>query len=285
MFLQEPGETQFDWRFRLFAIPVRVHPLFWLVSVILGFSAVTQNPGPTGFLYLAMWVACVFVSILAHELGHIFAGQMFGSDGHIVLYSFGGLAIRSSDVSTHWRRIFISFAGPLAGFCLFAIVAMSGCLYSWELVVNVMRSVVGLDWFRDDWPLWLEKLVFDLFWINLFWGLINLLPIWPLDGGQISQQLFQKYSASNGVRRCLILSIVTAAFFAVNGLMGEIQKKPFVPFLPQGDWYQAVFFAILAFMSWQLLQQPSAAGGRLRMEDERYERAPWEQDADWWKRG
>jgi stage IV sporulation protein FB len=148
-----------------------------------------------------------------------------------------------------------------------------------------LRSVVGLDWFRRDWPHWLERLFQDLFWINLFWGLVNLLPIWPLDGGQISRELFLKYARSNAVRSSLILSIVTSGIFAINALIGWVRGEGLIPYLPQGDGFQVLFFAVFAVMGWQLLQQTSSSGGSYRMEDERYERAPWERDADWWKRG
>ena len=86
--LFEPERTQFDLNWRMFGIPVRVHPWFWLMGVILGWSAVER-----GVQYLVLWIVCVFVSILVHEFGHVFMGLVFGSRGHIVLYSFGGLAV------------------------------------------------------------------------------------------------------------------------------------------------------------------------------------------------
>src|SRR5207302_5403914 len=61
--------------------------------------------------YLLIWIACTFVSILIHELGHVFMGRLFGSHGHIVLYSFGGLAIGSSALRSRWQRIAVYFAG------------------------------------------------------------------------------------------------------------------------------------------------------------------------------
>src|SRR3954464_14267452 len=89
--LLEPQETPYDLRFRLFGIPVRVHPLFWLFSAILGWNWIEE-----GVAYVLLWVACVFISVMIHELGHIFMGLVFGSPGYIVLYSFGGLAVGSN---------------------------------------------------------------------------------------------------------------------------------------------------------------------------------------------
>jgi hypothetical protein len=94
----------------MFGIPIRVHPMFWLMSVILGYSTIQD-----GFEYLIIWVACVFVSILIHELGHVIMGRFFGADGHIVLYSFGGLAIGSNSLSSRGQRIAVSFAGRGSG--------------------------------------------------------------------------------------------------------------------------------------------------------------------------
>src|SRR5207253_5715528 len=138
-------------------IDVRVHPMFWLVSLIMGWSAVDL-----GFAYLLVWVACVFVSVLIHELGHVFAGKLFGSHGHIVLYTFGGLAIGSSALRNRWQRIVVYFAGPVAGFLL------CGLVWWGERHMNP---------FEERPLLWAAMQ--DLFVINLFWGIMNLLPVWP----------------------------------------------------------------------------------------------------------
>ena len=79
MFLIEPQPTAYDLQFRVAGIPVRVHPLFWLMTLILGAQG---KPGPE----LLIWVAVVFVSVLAHELGHACLHRYFGQPARIVLY-------------------------------------------------------------------------------------------------------------------------------------------------------------------------------------------------------
>lgn len=56
-------ETPYDLRFQLLGMPVRVHPLFWLVAAMLGWR--NEN-----IPLVLIWVGCVFVSILVHEYGH-----------------------------------------------------------------------------------------------------------------------------------------------------------------------------------------------------------------------
>ena len=122
MFLSEPSETQFDLRFWLFGVHVRVHPYFWILTVFLGWNLVGSAADQrTGLIYLGLWVICVFVSILIHEMGHVFMGRLFGSHGHIVLYSFGGLAIGSNALDHGWQRFLVSFAGPLIQFVVLGL--------------------------------------------------------------------------------------------------------------------------------------------------------------------
>src|SRR5438105_12992959 len=103
----EPSRTQFDLNFSLFGIHVRVHPAFWIVALVFGSSALND-----GLVFLLVWVACLFVSILIHEMGHVLAGMCFGSRGNIVLYSFGGLAVGSSELESRWQRVVVFLAGP-----------------------------------------------------------------------------------------------------------------------------------------------------------------------------
>jgi Zn-dependent protease len=283
MFL-EPEQTGFDLRFRIGTIPVRIHPWFWLSAVILGWP-IMQRDDPNAFFYLLLWVACVFVSILVHELGHVVMGRIFGSDGHIVLYSFGGVAIGSSSVPGRWQRIAVFLAGPGAGFAFLAAVIGAMVLYDAELILILLSRMVGILRFYEGTeppPPWLVELLVNLIFINLFWGLVNLLPVWPLDGGQISRELCVHY-LRNGLRISLIVSIAVAAGFAVNSLLGEM-NLPTLPLVPKGGILGIIFFGLLAFGSWQVLQQTGSADRSYRDVDDRYERAPWERDGDWWKR-
>ena len=104
---------------RLFGVNIRINPWFWLMSAVLGWSRVQS-----GVPFLLIWMACVLVSILVHEFGHVMMGRLFGSDGHIVLYSFGGLAVGSIQIPNWWKRVLVSLAGPMAGFLLWGMLIL-----------------------------------------------------------------------------------------------------------------------------------------------------------------
>ena len=116
MLLGEPPPTQADLHFRVFGIPVRVHPLFWIVTLFLGLAA-ARRPIRCETL---IWVAVVFVSILVHELGHALMQRYFGGHPWITLYGFGGLASCNDCDRSPRSQILISLAGPVAGFLLAA---------------------------------------------------------------------------------------------------------------------------------------------------------------------
>ncbi|MCC6417672.1 MAG: hypothetical protein IT429_05430 [Gemmataceae bacterium] len=253
MVLLEPEPTQFDLRWRMFGTPVRVHPMFWLLACLLGMDLLN---GPNGLQLLLLWVACVFVSILVHEFGHIFMGRAFGNRGQVVLYSFGGLAIGSSDTDRRWKRIAVSLAGPAAGFVLYGFAELAR--------IHGLPQVETGPTYR-----WLRDGLNMLIWINLYWGLLNLLPIWPLDGGQVSRELSLGASQRNGLVISLGISFLLAALIAVNALLAA-NRQPSLPYLPSGGYWTVILFGMLAVESFQLLQQARAQRHRSWDDDD-----PW----------
>lgn len=262
MLFLEPNETPYDLRWRMMGIDVRVHPMFWLVSAIMGWRADIQ--------LVFIWVACVFVSILIHELGHVWMGQIFGVHGHIVLYSFGGLAIGSNSLYKRWQRMMVAFAGPLAGFLFLGLLFALLWLRDPELFpayLELARMDLGLPLGQrqDVIALWRQiwlgnrlefSVIQDLIFINLLWGLVNLLPVWPLDGGQISRDFCQGIWPDAGTTRSLGISLVVAGLLAIHSV-AAMNGKPLLP-VKFGSGYTAIFFGILAVQSFQLLQQAQA---------------------------
>jgi stage IV sporulation protein FB len=241
MFLAEPAPTRFDLHFSIASIPVRIHPLFWLITVLLGAGG---RPPPAE---VVLWVLVVFVSILVHELGHSLAHRFYGWDSHIVLYSCGGLAVRDTPLGRAWSRrrrdgisqIVISLAGPAAGFVLamgvIAAVALAGHKVAFHF------SFDPVTWDHFEWGQ-IDKLVGFLLFVNIFWGIVNLFPIYPLDGGQACRELLMMANARDGERQSIILSIICGVGLAV--LFGVRFQSIF----------GAIFFGYLAYQNYVALQ-------------------------------
>jgi Zn-dependent protease len=258
--LYEPDATPLDLRFRLFGTYVRVHPLFWLIMAIFGWG-VTRRPAlPGGGLGdLALWVMCGFVSILLHEFGHVWMGRLFGTHGHIVLHSMGGLAIGASDVPYRWQRILISLAGP--GIQLLLLAAIVGLLITGIIPQAAVRDNPAL-----------ERMLDILVMINLWWPVLNLLPVWPLDGGWVSREVCQIVSPTRGLVVSLWISVFVGIVLAVNALLVETQRFELIPYISRmfGGFYLAILFAMLAYSSWQALQEENTRRRRY-----------WDDDLPW----
>ncbi len=254
MFLAEPERTAYDLHFSVFGIPVRVHPLFWLAALILGTG---ENISAKETL---LRVVVAFVSILVHELGHAAAIIYYGWRPRVTLYGLGGLASYNPSFSDSYEsysgqavrpstQIMISLAGPIAGFLLAALtvglvyLAGNSIYFQWGGPLGFSMSVVGT---QTDYAAWLIN---SLIFINVFWGLVNLLPIYPLDGGQVSRELFSLGEPRRGIEYSLMLSIAVAAAVAVYAAF--IMKSFFTGFL----------FGYLAFASYQALQRLQRHGG------------------------
>jgi len=246
MFLfQQPPATRYDLQFSIAGIPVRVHPLFWLVALLLGSTG--------DLLMLPIWVIVLFISILIHELGHAFAFRRYGQRSQIVLHFAGGLTIPepvawgsgwANVALSRGQEIFIALAGPFAGF-LFAVLII--------LIVTVSGGSVATIWLFGFIPLPLSAvipfggrvvggLITLLLWVNVFWGLINLMPVQPLDGGNVARNVFIIYDPFDGMRKALWLSVITAGLLALVGLI--VLRSIYMAFL----------FGFLAYQSYQSIQ-------------------------------
>jgi len=251
MLLGEPPRSQADLNFTLFGIPVRVHPFFWLVAVFLGIG-IRAGPGEHVLIPLLIWVVAVFLSILLHEMGHAAAMRAYGFRPWITLYGLGGLTSYNqagpyaSKGDRPLGRIVISAAGPAAGFLFAGLIV--GVLMLTGLVTKIeFGGLIGIDFRYDVNRFGSVRALFfvdQLLFINIAWGLINLLPVYPLDGGQIARELFTLKRPREGIRWSLQLSIVVAAGFAV----WAIAKWG------RGGIFVAVLFGYLAFSSYMALQ-------------------------------
>ena len=98
-------------QFRLFGIPVRVEPWFWLTGFLLGHGLHIKDKRDA--IYVGLWMIIVFVSILVHELGHALSGRWLGGGRQSIrLWAFGGLAYNEGSRFTKRGRILMILAGP-----------------------------------------------------------------------------------------------------------------------------------------------------------------------------
>lgn len=241
--LIDHSPTSLDVTFRLGRIPVRVHPLHWLSLALVGLPWFDAN-----VLAGLLWIACGFASILWHELGHAFAMRYYGSPARIQLIAFGGLAIPTYPSPTPARRLTIAAAGPAAGFLLLAIVWGSNQLAAW----SEAHPYLGLAYFM-------------LTRINLFWTLLNLLPVWPLDGGQMLREVLILRRARTPDFTTQRVSLVVALGLVALGVVARLFPPDVAArVFEHWPWWLAwaipgpvmiVFLLMMAYQNYEMLQR------------------------------
>ncbi len=174
------------------SIPIIISPFFWLLAAAIGWMNTFTLQGT------AIWVGLIFVSVLVHEFGHALTAVAFGQRAFIELVGFGGITKRRGGHIKPWQEFIVVLNGPLAG-CVLCGLAWWG---KEILQVSHPQSV-------------LTYVVSMAFYVNVFWTVINLLPIQPLDGGKLLSIALEGIFGFRGTKIALFISLVLAAGLSV----------------------------------------------------------------------
>lgn len=186
--------------FKLRGIPVFVS--FWYLLLMAFFSMGIGRD--LGGAYAGIFIGVVTLSLLVHEFGHGLVARRYGLRPSILLHGWGGLCAHQPAQRDRHDALIIAM-GPGAGLLL--------GLVTWGVSL-------ALD------PAWLaarpmlEFFISQMIWVNFVWTFINLVPMWPLDGGQLFNiGLKQKLSVAKTHRATHMVGLgiaLLAVLFALN---------------------------------------------------------------------
>lgn len=185
--------------FKFRGIAVYVH---WSWFFVAFYSILTRVNHYTSPLWSALEYLALFFIVLLHEFGHALAcRQVGGQADQIILWPLGGVAY--VDPPDRPGAVLWSIAaGPLVNVVLLPVTWF---LYAWLPAIGGAQLNPNLTSFT-----------YALFMINLGLLLFNLLPIYPLDGGQILRSLLWYFL---GPSRSL-LAVAAIGFIGGLGLLG-----------------------------------------------------------------
>lgn len=204
--------------FSLFRVQVAIHPSLWVMLALLGAVFTGFSTGVAG---VALFGIAAFICLLAHEMGHAVVGRRLGGGQPAVWLAWlGGDCCNESARLTRLQGILMTAAGPL---CSLLPVLVVGAVLSFMLGSVTEGAAVTLNFvfgvaseaLLEIFPPMVLVFVLYLVQICVWWSLLNLLPVFPLDGGQIMHGLMR--SAYSMHRISLAFACVLALFFLVLG--------------------------------------------------------------------
>lgn len=221
-------------RFSLFGVSVSISPTLWLTLAVLG--GALSCTGMADWLGVALFVVAGFVCLLAHEMGHALVGRWFAGNAPMVhLAWLGGDCSHEGATFTRMQGVLMTLAGPLTSLLLGVggMLLLSLYVGDWQYGLYLTRyfifNVIPGEALELYPPM---ALVFfcHLIAVSCWWTLLNMLPVFPLDGGQILHGLMRSPRTMHAVSFYVALLLVFV--FSTLGL-----------------WVMCVFMAALAVLN------------------------------------
>jgi Zn-dependent protease len=206
---------------------------FNFVFLVLFFVVLNYNQA-LGIAYALIWIPILFVSVLIHELAHAAMIGIFGfGSSQILLTGMGGVTINRRRARP-WQDLLISVAGPASSFALYFLA----------------------DWIGDNVAIaqsdrMLAALMPRLEGANLFWGVFNLIPVPPLDGGHATRDFFRMFlTERNSFMIAIWIAIIGGGLVVAVALFA---RQYFVGLY-------IAWFVYMAFQQWQYFKRHGVPG-------------------------
>jgi Zn-dependent protease len=203
--------------FNAFGIRVRAHASFVLYAALV----LVFGYGP-GFTWQdkVQSITILFGIVLLHEFGHCFAARWVGGDAEdILMHPLGGLAF-ARPPRRPWPTFLTVAAGPAVNLLICIITGGILWLTSGWLPWNPFYPVRPIHMYHG----WLDFWRYDYWIYQCSYTLLifNLMPIWPLDGGQmVATMLWPKL----GYYRAMLISCTVGMVACVLGCMIAVASR------------------------------------------------------------
>lgn len=204
--------------FRVRGIDIRVHVTFPLILIwgAIQFGWL-QAGGLSGAVFGVIVFLLLFGIVVLHELGHSFAAQYYGVPvRQIVLLPIGGVAQLERMPDAPKQEFVIAIAGPLVNFGLALVLYVAGLA-----VGHVFESLSLAAMFDNMSRYSLAALYNYIFVTNLFLGIFNLIPAFPMDGGRVLRALLaMRLSYVQATQIAVTIGQGLAMLFGLYGFLG-----------------------------------------------------------------
>jgi Zn-dependent protease/CBS domain-containing protein len=184
---------------------IRIHVTFLLFLVWLGTIYYRQG-GAEAAWQGTIFIVMIFLCVLLHELGHVFAARRYGVvTRDVTLWPFGGISNMERMPEKPREELIVAVAGPAVNVAIAAVLL----LWLWPHL-----NPDNLAKLEDP----AVSLAVRLAGANIILVLFNLIPAFPMDGGRVLRALLAMYMGN--ARATDVAAAIGQGFAIVFGILG-----------------------------------------------------------------
>jgi stage IV sporulation protein FB len=187
---------------------IRVHVTFLLFLLWIAVAHYARG-GTAAAVQGVAFIVLLFLCVLLHELGHVFAARHYGvQTPDVTLLPIGGVARLARIPEEPTQELVIAIAGPLVN------VVIAGA------IIIALHGLLPLQSYAVQDPG--ASLFSRLAWANVFLVLFNLIPAFPMDGGRVLRALLAyRLGHARATQIAAFIGQGLAFVFGVLGLFGN----------------------------------------------------------------
>lgn len=251
--MNNENQSRGSLRFQLFGIPIEIQPFSWLILAILGLSMFSHMASP--LQPALIFVVVGMLTLLAHELGHALTAKAFTRSTPIVIIgNLGGVTYTPVSMPTRMAHFLMVLAGPMASYALGMVAAVFmgvqiGSISSALMIYTLdpLSFITGIHAPEEAYMAlayavesggighFTLMLYSTFFMVCFWWTIFNLMPILPMDGGQL-----------------LLTATNKPKFVAMVGL--GLSSLLAIWFLTGGNIFMTLMLGYFAWINWQILR-------------------------------
>ena len=209
---------------RIAGIDIYIHATFLLLIYLVGISYWNQVGTVAAVISGVGYILALFLCVVLHEFGHSLTARRYGIETrNITLLPIGGVASLEKMPDDPRQEINVAIAGPAVNFVIATL------LYLYLSATNNQAAAEPLSLTEGSF-------LYRLMLMNIFLGLFNLLPAFPMDGGRVLRAtLALRMDHAKATQK----AAAVGQFLAVGmGLLG-IMYNPFLLFIAVFIWFGA----------------------------------------------
>lgn len=193
---------------KISGIKLFIHWTFFLLIVWIIYSGIRHGDNIQEILTSIGFISSVFVCVILHEFGHALTAKRFHfKTRDITLLPIGGLARMDDLPDKPMQEFLVAIMGPAVNLVI-------------SMILFIFLKGNNLDpfaMFTEDVTEW--NFLNQLFAVNIFLALFNLIPAFPMDGGRILRALLSiKFSRSKATGIAAFIGQIISILFVFVGL-------------------------------------------------------------------